>query len=131
MSQDNDRSLNLNNECQVLKQKLKDLEKSLKRSNRRVHELETRVSELELSKENMESRSSTDTRRKMNLKENIESKTDKIEYLRKQKTKPMIEGGSFKNNTDSKQVNRAFFGTDVLTSDERQITRKKKLLLTG
>ena len=53
MSQDNDRSLNLNNECQVLKQKLKDLEKSLERSNRRVHELETRVSELELSKENI------------------------------------------------------------------------------
>ena len=78
---------------------MEDLEKSLTETNRGIHELETRVSELEFSTQYMESRPSTDNGMKKNLKEHIKSETNSVEYLRNESTTPVIQSWSVQNNT--------------------------------
>ena len=77
-----DKFSNFRKERNLWKRKLEDLKKSFTESNRRIQELETRVSELEFSKQYMESRWSTENSIKKNPKENIESKTDRVDIYR-------------------------------------------------
>ena len=114
-----DRFSNLRKERNLWKRKLEDLEKSLKESNRRIYELETRVSELEHSTQYMESRSSTDNGMKKNLKEHIKSETDSVEYLPKESTTPVIQSGSVQNNTTKTEEKSG----NVVTSDVKHSKR--------
>ena len=126
-----DRFSNFRKERNLWKRKLEDLEKSLKESNRRIQELETRVSELEFSKQFMESRRSTENSSKKNLKENKDSKTDRVEYLRTQNTKQVMQRGPAQNNNDEKRRIGSIVNENLLIFGEKQSTQKGKRLLTG
>ena len=106
------------------------MEKSLTESNRRIHELETRVSELEFSTQ-QESRWSTGDSRNKNNKENIESKTDRVKYLQTQNTKQVMQRGPAQNKTDIKKRIGNIADGNLRISGEKQSTQKGKRLLTG
>ena len=118
-------------ESNLWKRKMEDLEKSLTESNRRIQELETRVSELEFSTQYMESRWSTENSSKKDLKENIESKTDRVEYLQTQNTKQVMQRGPAQNKTDIKKRIGNIADGNLMISGEKQSTQKGKRLLTG
>ena len=119
MVKGSDRCPNLGKEGKLWKRKFEDMEKSLTESNRRIHELETRVSELEFSKQYMESRWSTDNGMKKNLKEHIKSETDSVEYLPKESSTPVIQSGSVQNNTTKTEEKSG----NVVTSDVKHSKR--------
>nr|XP_022288044.1 uncharacterized protein LOC111100440 isoform X2 [Crassostrea virginica] len=126
-----DRCPNLEKESKLWKRKLEDLEKSLTESNRRIIELETRVSELEFSTQYMESRWSTENSRKKNLKENIKSNTDRVEYLQTQNTKQVMQRGPAQNKTSIKKRIGNIADGNLMISGEKQSTQRGKRLLTG
>ena len=100
-------------------------------SNRRIHELETRVSELEFSTQYLESRWSTGDSRNKNNKENIESKTDRVKYLQTQNTKQVMQRGPAQNKTDIKKRIGNIADGNLMISGEKQSTQKGKRLLKG
>ena len=122
---------NLRKERNLWKRKLEDLEKSLTESNRRIIELETRVSELEFSTQYMESTWSTENSRKKNHKENIKSKTDRVEYFQTQNTKQIMQRGPAQNKTGIKKRIGNIADGNLMISGEKQSTQKGKRLLTG
>ena len=131
MVKGSDRCPNLGKEGKLWKRKFEDMEKSLTESNRRIHELETRVSELEFSTQYMESRWSTENSGKKSLKDDIESKTDKVEYLQTQNTKQVMQRGPAQNKTGiKKHIGNIAHGNRMI-SGEKQSTQKRKRLLTG
>ena len=131
MFKGSDRFPNPRKESNLWKRKLEDLEKSLTESNRRIHELETRVSELEFSTQYMESRWSTENSSKKNLKDDKESKTDRVEYLQTQNTKQLMQRGPAQNKTGiKKHIGNIAHGNRMI-SGEKQSTQKRKRLLTG
>ena len=130
MVKGSDRCPYLEKESKLWKRKLEDMEKSLTESNRRIHELETRVSELEFSTQ-QESRWSTGDSRNKNNKENIESKTDRVKYLQTQNTKQVMQRGPAQNKTGIKKHIGNIADGNLMISGEKQSTQKGKRLLTG
>ena len=131
MFKGSDRFSNFQKERNLWKRKLGDLEKSLTESNRRIHELETRVSELEFSTQYMESRWSTENSGKKSLKDDIESKTDNVEYFQTQNTKQVMQRGPAQNKTGIKKHIGNIADGNLMISGEKQSTQKGKRLLTG
>ena len=126
-----DKFSNFRKERNLWKRKLEDLKKSLTESNRRIQELETRVSELEFSTQSMESWWSTENSRKKNLKDDIESKTDNVEYFQTQNTKQVMQRGPAQNKTGIKKHIGNIADGNLMISSEKQSTQKGKRLLTG